>query len=680
MVMSIRRIRCCLSGVKWRLSKNQAQFQAQLSRWNGKALFLLAITFLIVLGTIYIISANIILDSFANVERQTVHQNMARVLGLLSNELASLNTTTKDYARWNDTYDFVNGKNDDYVSLNLQSETFISLNLNLIALTGAAQRVTLEADRVTGQVLSASPSLVSSLTHYSSLFSHRSLESAHVGIVILPKGALMIAARPILKSEGESPIAGTLLMGRYFDHRATQQLATLAQVALTSYPFNSKSLPTDVQNARQALVAGDSVVVELLSQTSIAGYTLLKDISGKPAVILRTSTARDIHQQGLLSLRYLAISLLVVGIGSGILIWLLFQKLLEQVTQSDRMRQALERESALRQSDLQYRQKAQELEQTLHTLQETQAQLVQSEKMSSLGQLVAGIAHEINNPINFIYGNISYAQKYWQVLQHLLHLYRHHYPDPVPSIQVQLQNVDLDFLSEDFAKLLDSMKVGSERIRQTVLSLRNFSRLDEAEMKPVDIHEGIENTLLILQNQLKEQSYRPAITLIKAYGELPSVDCYAGQLNQVFMNLLVNAIHALNERVKPQNNDEPGKDLARSESEQPDPELSSRLLAIGNADSDVWQPTIWISTEVVAVNGVTIRIVDNGIGMTAEIRRRLFDPFFTTKPIGKGTGLGLSISYKIIEQHHGQIYCVSVLQQGTEFVLQIPMQQCETRA
>jgi len=669
-----------LSGVKWRLSKNQAQFQAQLSRWNGKALFLLAITFLIVLGTIYIISANIILDSFANVERQTVHQNMARVLGLLSNELASLNTTTKDYARWNDTYDFVNGKNDDYVSLNLQSETFISLNLNLIALTGAAQRVTLEADRVTGQVLSASPSLVSSLTHYSSLFSHRSLESAHVGIVILPKGALMIAARPILKSEGESPIAGTLLMGRYFDHRATQQLATLAQVALTSYPFNSKSLPTDVQNARQALVAGDSVVVELLSQTSIAGYTLLKDISGKPAVILRTSTARDIHQQGLLSLRYLAISLLVVGIGSGILIWLLFQKLLEQVTQSDRMRQALERESALRQSDLQYRQKAQELEQTLHTLQETQAQLVQSEKMSSLGQLVAGIAHEINNPINFIYGNISYAQKYWQVLQHLLHLYRHHYPDPVPSIQVQLQNVDLDFLSEDFAKLLDSMKVGSERIRQTVLSLRNFSRLDEAEMKPVDIHEGIENTLLILQNQLKEQSYRPAITLIKAYGELPSVDCYAGQLNQVFMNLLVNAIHALNERVKPQNNDEPGKDLARSESEQPDPELSSRLLAIGNADSDVWQPTIWISTEVVAVNGVTIRIVDNGIGMTAEIRRRLFDPFFTTKPIGKGTGLGLSISYKIIEQHHGQIYCVSVLQQGTEFVLQIPMQQCETRA
>ncbi len=680
MVMSIRRIRCCLSGVKWRLSKNQAQFQAQLSRWNGKALFLLAITFLIVLGTIYIISANIILDSFANVERQTVHQNMARVLGLLSNELASLNTTTKDYARWNDTYDFVNGKNDDYVSLNLQSETFISLNLNLIALTGAAQRVTLEADRVTGQVLSASPSLVSSLTHYSSLFSHRSLESAHVGIVILPKGALMIAARPILKSEGEGPIAGTLLMGRYFDHRATQQLATLAQVALTSYPFNSKSLPTDVQNARQALVAGDSVVVELLSQTSIAGYTLLKDISGKPAVILRTSTARDIHQQGLLSLRYLAISLLVVGIGSGILIWLLFQKLLEQVTQSDRMRQALERESALRQSDLQYRQKAQELEQTLHTLQETQAQLVQSEKMSSLGQLVAGIAHEINNPINFIYGNISYAQKYWQVLQHLLHLYRHHYPDPVPSIQVQLQNVDLDFLSEDFAKLLDSMKVGSERIRQTVLSLRNFSRLDEAEMKPVDIHEGIENTLLILQNQLKEQSYRPAITLIKAYGELPSVDCYAGQLNQVFMNLLVNAIHALNERVKPQNNDEPGKDLARSESEQPDPELSSRLLAIGNADSDVWQPTIWISTEVVAVNGVTIRIVDNGIGMTAEIRRRLFDPFFTTKPIGKGTGLGLSISYKIIEQHHGQIYCVSVLQQGTEFVLQIPMQQCETRA
>lgn len=322
---------------------------------------------------------------------------------------------------------------------------------------------------------------------------------------------------------------------------------------------------------------------------------------------------------------------------------------------------------ALRRSESQYRAKAQELQQALHDLQQAQTQLVQSEKMSSLGQLVAGIAHEINNPINFIYANLTYANQYQTDLFHLLHLYQTHYPNPAPAIQAAAAEIDLDFLTEDFSRILDSMKVGSDRIREIVLSLRNFSRLDEAEMKPVNIHEGIDSTLVILQSQLKEQRVhksgidylRPAIAVIKDYGELPLVECYAGQLNQVFINLLTNAIDSLELR------------------------CTQESLAIGSAKganaaiarhSD--PPTIWIRTEYLTQEQIAIHLIDNGIGITPDLKQRLFDPFFTTKDVGEGTGLGLSISYQIIvDQHRGRLYCNSEPAQGAEFVIQIPTRQ-----
>ncbi|HAZ45555.1 MAG TPA: histidine kinase [Cyanobacteria bacterium UBA11369] len=290
-------------------------------------------------------------------------------------------------------------------------------------------------------------------------------------------------------------------------------------------------------------------------------------------------------------------------------------------------------------------QQAEQISLTLRDLQDTQTQLIQTEKMSSLGQLVAGIAHEINNPVNFIHGNIAYVREYAESLLNLLDLYQQHYPNPAAEIQDLADSIDVKFIAEDMPKLVSSMTIGTDRIRQLVLSLRNFSRLDEADMKQVNIHEGLESTLLILQPRLKAKPDSPNIEIIKEYGELPQVECYAGQLNQVFMNVLSNAIDALEQSAVNQ-------------------EITER-------------PTIRIQTFAFKESAV-ICISDNGSGMPESVKARIFDPFFTTKPVGKGTGLGLSISYQIVvDKHRGVFKCTSEPGQGTQFWIEIPIQQAK---
>ncbi len=291
--------------------------------------------------------------------------------------------------------------------------------------------------------------------------------------------------------------------------------------------------------------------------------------------------------------------------------------------------------------------KAEELKAALEQLKQMQTQLIQSEKMSALGQMVAGIAHEINNPVNFIYGNLSYLDCYIHDLMHLVQLYQKQYPDPGGEISQYIENIDLEFLQEDLAKILGSMRIGADRIREIVLSLRNFSRLDESDIKQVDIHEGIDSTLLILKNRLKGKPGCPPIEVVKNYSKLPKVECYVGQLNQVFMNLIANAIDALEESSQHRDRQEMQQNPNR----------------------------ITISTELHS-KSVVIKIKDNGLGIKPEIKSRLFDPFFTTKPAGKGTGMGLSISYQIIVQKHGgSLKCISNPGEGAEFRVEIPLTQ-----
>lgn len=318
--------------------------------------------------------------------------------------------------------------------------------------------------------------------------------------------------------------------------------------------------------------------------------------------------------------------------------------------------------TALRQSDAREREKANQLAKALQELQRTQTHLINQEKMSDIGELVASIAHEITNPINFISGNLTHADNYAKDLINLVYLYQQQYPDPGEEIKEELEDIDFEFLIEDLPNMLSSMKVGAERIREIVHALRNFTRLDESAMKPVDIHEGLKSSLLLLQHRLKPKADLPAIQVIEEYQKLPLVECYASQLNQVFMNILANAIDALETHNVGNMGNQEEKHLSALDKQFPMPNFQS--------------PTIRIRTERVDSDRVAICIADNGPGIAKDDRERAFEPFFTTKPSGKGLGIGLAISHQIVvEKHGGQIRCISEPGQGTELIVEIPLKQ-----
>ncbi|UZQ53312.1 ATP-binding protein [Trichothermofontia sichuanensis B231] len=415
--------------------------------------------------------------------------------------------------------------------------------------------------------------------------------------------------------------------------RLTEQLDQILVVAQRQQTLADAELAA-AKNLRLQIILGMMAIAAAIAMT-LAFYTSRAIARPIQAV---TEVAQQVSRESDFSLQAPVLTQDEVGI-----LAIAFNRLIQTVAEYT---QALE----LSRQTLEERveERTQELQEALKNIRQAQSQLIQAEKMSSLGQLVAGVAHEINNPVNFIHGNLVHADEYIQELLELLDLYRSHLQNHPLPIREKEEEIDLEFLRQDLPKLLNSMKVGADRIRDIVHSLRNFSRLDEATLKEVDIHEGLDSTLMILQNRLKAKPKHPEIRVIKQYGQLPLVECYAGQLNQVFMNVLTNAIDALDEYAGQRS----PTDLAAHPG------------------------TITIRTAAIDDSQVVIRIADNGPGMTPEVQQRLFDPFFTTKPVGKGTGMGMSISYQIItEYHNGHIECRSEPGQGAEFIITIPTRQ-----
>ena len=442
---------------------------------------------------------------------------------------------------------------------------------------------------------------------------------------------------------------------------STEEVRRLLEVSrVTIYRFGAD---WSGEFVAESLAPGWTPVKEIISAMSTTGYAGADDYLQKNQVgdfaNGKTLVIKDIYSTDY-SIPYIALiepmearAYMIVPIFQGEKLWGLlaaYQNIKPRDWQEDEvdllMQIGTQLGVGLQQAELleQTQRQKEEITQTLKELQNTQSQLIQSEKMAGLGQLVAGVAHEINNPISFIYGNITYVTEYAKNLLKLLRLYQKEYPKATEEIQKQAAALDLDFISDDLPKILTSMKMGADRISQLVLSLRTFSHLDEAGMKPVDLHEGIESTLLILQHRLQAQTNSFAIEVVKQYGELPLLVCYAAQMNQVFMNIFNNAIDAL------QNSEKAGKIIDH--------------------------PKIWIRTEVTEGNTILIWIANNGYEISEMMRSRIFEPFFTTKQPGQGTGLGLSISYQIIvEKHGGNIKCVSEPGNGCEFWIEIPMKR-----
>lgn len=793
-----------------------------------KTLLIVGVTLFSLLIGLYLSLSTIWLSGFTQIESQQTYQNVERVMEVINNDLIELSNTARDWSVWQDNYELADNLNQDDIQASLQTTTLANLRLNVMLFIDSKGEITYgkRLDLQQKEAIPMSSSLKQYLATKPSLIRYENSQDIQTGIIILPEGALFVATRPISSADLAENNYGTLLLGRFLNAAEVTRLSKLTNLHLTIYPLRNQQLPKDILIAKENLSKKSAqgktssealIFISPLNSEQIAGYGLLKDVQGKPGLLVRVSSPRNIYQQGKKGLRYLLVALSVAGLIFGLFTILLLENLVlsrlasfsatvkgirssgdlsrrllakgedelsqlgnainlllmtlqksqqslsksqgryrfliesirEIIFQTDiqgkwtflnpawteitgfslkeslgkhcwkfvhpaeqsyhrrRFCRLIEGSKQDTRYEIRYRTKngryrwlevnfrltvgakgvvngtagtlndvterkiaqarervrSRELEKTLRELAETQAQLMQSDKMSSLGQLVAGIAHEINNPISFVSGNINHATEDIKDLLYLINCYQQNYPNPPAEIITEMEEMDFEFMAEDLPKLLKSMKMGTDRICDIVNSLRNFSRLNESDVKAVDIHEGIESTLLILQHRMKAKGKYAEIKVIREYGDLPWVECYPGQLNQVLMNLLANAIDALEEkRLSFQ---------AEATVEAPCIEIHTEVK-----DSNSTKYGRNLSAEASNATNVTIRIADNGPGITEVVRRQLFKPFFTTKPFGKGTGLGLSISHRIVvEKHQGQLRVKSQLGQGTEFTIELPVQQ-----
>nr|WP_242030695.1 MULTISPECIES: CHASE4 domain-containing protein [unclassified Limnothrix] len=739
----------------------------------------LVVTILLVSGLLYTGVASVLLNTITSLEQRTIEEHTNRFTRLLYRRSAQLLPSACDYGYWDATHQFLRQPNEDFIRNNFSPTNYQSFDLTIMGVVGRDGKIRYARER---QVSNQSGSTANDRYHEPSTtltyflqslpkgFQSNPDQKRLAGVVAIDNDLLSIAICSIPNPQKPDQVDGWFVMGQRLDARLLQDLSQLVPGALeikVSRHSNNLPLYGAFDFTGQARRNQRTEVTD--SSRNLVGYRYLVDVYGKPSAIARVTITRTLHQHSLYGLLSIGGILVLLSLGFISLAWQALQQALQNLDERDRAEAALI-ESATQNLDREtYRARIMELELILQDLRASQAQLIHSAKMESLGKMVAGIAHEVNNPVSFIQGNLRHLKKYQQDLCDLIRLYQKYYPVAYDEILDRSREVDLAFILEDSDRVIQSIDRGADRIYRIVNALRNFSRLDESDLKSVDLHAGIDSTIELLDHALEERSFRPAIAIERVYGELPLVECYARQLNQVFMHLLMNSIDSLDETMKkhyqrihgkPADSApstpttapvilgaEPGTEIDLSNSEPIDggsyrspvlktsadlpakaprnsgqPMSQSKLenAGIGNLNSEnastsnnanntnnnrrnrgasfaeqlrsklqtfdangsgfeaakaPLQPTITIRTKVDLNRWVLISIADNGLGIDKQVQSRLFDPFFTTKPVGQGAGLGLFISHQIITQHGGQLRCISEPDQGSEFIILLPLKQ-----
>lgn len=626
---------------------------------RSKTLITISITVVLLIGILYGSAQFILLSSFRELEVRNTQQILKSAINVHQQSVLQLRDRFADWANWDDAYNFVANGNPEFVTSNLTEAALSTLNNNVMIFTDSTGKMVWGTgfDIATGLSAEINPDVLAKVGTDDPLFNRSSETDYLYGFLMTTNGPMIVASRPILTSENTGPIRGTLVVGFYFDQTRISKLADVTQLSLTAFPYDSSKIQMD-----ENTVASNNLTtfVHPVDDQTISGYQIVNDIYGKPAMIFKIDIPRDLYNSGLDSVNYFIIALIVIGgvIGLVIIVSLEFivirkvRNLSYDVTKIGHSRDLSLRVEVSGNDELSNLSK--EINEMLGSkesaqkeLSNSQTQLAQAEKMASLGQMVAGLAHEINTPLGYVRSSVESLKDLTEDNKTRVHqLQKTHRailsgsPEELDSIIAENESLTKEpNITDNFTTqgvLFHSAIDGLDKIGELVNSLKNFSRLDEADMKEADINENL-NDVLKISNHIT----KGIVTVEKSFGKIPPTLCYPAQLNQVFINLIVNAAHACESKQK-RVTDYKGR------------------INLTTSASD---------------NFISVKVTDNGIGISEDLIGRIFEPFFTTKPVGQGTGLGLSIAYKIIDKHDGKITVESRPGEGTTFVVQIPVRR-----
>jgi signal transduction histidine kinase len=655
-----------------------------------KTLLVVSLTVAGVMTVLYAVSRDVLMRSYLALEQEQTRSAVSRTEAALNDQITNLARTTNDYGAWDRTYAFMQRPSRGYIKQEFENDTLEGLHINSVMLTDTSQKIVFfKAYNSIENVEIEVPVEIQKTLSTDSWVRQATATSTPVhGILLLPQGPVLIAACPVLTTERVGPVRGVLVMTRNLDGALVEGLRERTLLSVAVDLASSPSLPADVQGALQVLESGgEEIHVQSLNQMSVAGYSLLRDVHGRTALLLRVETPRPVFQRGLTSLRYLLLALCIAGVVFGVTTLLLLRRIVlarltylsaevgrigsgkskdlsERILERgsdeigrlgrdiNRMLEALQKNAGVERMNEALRKEIKDRQLAENARNQMAVELLHGQKLQAIGGLAAGVAHEINTPIQFVGDNVRFLHDAFANLAKLLEQYELVYQEirdgvqkpALEAVDQARQRADVEFLRKEIPMALDQTLDGIGRVATIVKALKVFSHVDSGSQNTAaDLNSALESTIIVARNELKYVA-----DVETAFGDLPPVVCHLGDLNQVFLNLLLNAAHSIGDAVE--GTDKRGRIRVETHI---DP----------NPDGD------WAE----------VSISDTGTGIPEEIRARIFEPFFSTKPVGKGTGQGLALAHAVVvEKHGGTLTFDTAIGRGTTFRIRIPVDGIKT--